>query len=84
MTLYPFSRIRSVILTDYLDRVRPIRERKYTHGKSCGPRCPCHRNPILEEQFKVSRYEDYQKEIDPLHTKMMGLLEQARGAQCQR
>ncbi|KKN14752.1 hypothetical protein LCGC14_0993050 [marine sediment metagenome] len=83
MTLYPFSRIRNVILAEYLDRVEPIRQ-KYLHDDHCGSRCPCHRNPILEEQFKVSRYEDYQKEIDPIHTKMMGLLEQARGAQCQR
>ena len=79
MTPYPYSRIRNVILTDYLDRVRPIRERKYTHGKSYGPRCPCHRNPLMVGRFKVSFYEDYQKEIDPIHTKMMGLLEQARG-----
>ena len=80
MTIYPFSRIRAVILSEYLDRVRPIRERKYTHGKPCVPRCPCHRNSLMVGSFKVSRYEDYQKEIDPAHRKMMGLLRQAREA----
>ena len=80
MTLYPFSRPRNVILVEYLDRVRPIRERKYTHGKSCVPRCPCHHNPKMVGRFKVGFYEDYQKEIDPAHRKMMGLLRQAREA----